>query len=190
MNVSIVPALKVLRPAAMLVIVILVGLVLGYWANATFVPGNSPEQPIAFSHKIHAGDNEVPCLYCHTQARRSPSAGVPAVSKCVGCHLEVATEKPQIRLLMSYWENREPIPWIKVHDLPDFVHFTHKRHVLANIECQTCHGPVETMDRITVSSRAVNGSAQVGHPWKMGLCLSCHRENEVVNGIDCLTCHK
>jgi hypothetical protein len=102
----------------------------------------------------------------------------------------VATEKPQIRLLMSYWENREPIPWIKVHDLPDFVHFTHKRHVLANIECQTCHGPVETMDRITVSSRAVNGSAQVGHPWKMGLCLSCHRENEVVNGIDCLTCHK
>ena len=91
---------------------------------------------------------------------------------------------------MDYWENQEPIPWIKVHDLPDFVGFTHKRHVLAEIECQTCHGPVETMDRIVLTSRAINGTAQANHPWKMGLCLNCHRENEVENGTDCWTCHK
>ncbi len=190
MKVSIVPALRALIPAASIVAVLFFGLVVGYWANAAFFPGTSPEQPIAFSHKIHAGENEIPCMYCHTQARRSISAGVPSVSKCVGCHTDVATERPQIRKLMSYWENKEPIPWIKVHDLPDFVHFTHKRHVLADIECQTCHGPVETMDRISVTSRALDGSFQLDQPWEMGLCLNCHKQNQVDNGTDCWTCHK
>jgi len=181
MNVSIVPALRALVPAASVGAVVLVGLVVGYWANAAYFPGTSPEQPIAFSHRVHAGEYEIPCMYCHTQARRSISAGVPSVSKCVGCHNEVATEKPQIRKLMNYWRNQEPIPWIKVHDLPDFVHFTHKRHVLAGIECQTCHGPVETMDTIRLTSVA---------PMEMGLCLNCHKQHEVNNGLDCWTCHK
>ncbi len=181
MNVSIVPALRALVPAASVGAVVLVGLVVGYWANAAYFPGTSPEQPIAFSHRVHAGEYEIPCMYCHTQARRSISAGVPSVSKCVGCHNEVATEKPQIRKLMNYWRNQEPIPWIKVHDLPDFVHFTHKRHVLAGIKCQTCHGPVETMDTIRLTSVA---------PMEMGLCLNCHKQHEVNNGLDCWTCHK
>ena len=111
MNVSIVPALKALGPAASVVAVALLGLLVGYWANAAFLPGTSPVQPSEFSHKIHAGANEIPCMYCHTQARRSISAGGPSVSKCVGCHTDVATERPQIRKLMSYWENKEPIPW-------------------------------------------------------------------------------
>ena len=182
MNVSIVPALKTLIPAAVVVVVVLLGMVVGYWANAAFYPGTSPEQPIAFSHKLHAGEeNQIPCMYCHTQARRSISAGVPSVSKCMGCHNEVATEQPQIRSLLSYYENKEPIPWIKVHDLPDFVHFTHKRHVLAGIKCQTCHGPVETMERIRLTSVA---------PMEMGMCLNCHKQNEVEHGLDCWTCHK
>ncbi len=194
MNVSIVPGLKALIPAAWVGLVLFVGLFVGYWANAALYPGTSPEQPIAFSHKIHAGENEIPCMYCHTQARRSISAGVPSVSKCVGCHNEVATERPQIRLLMDYWNNKQPIPWIKVHDLPDFVHFTHKRHVsayaqAAGIECQTCHGPVETMDRIRVSSRALDGST-LERAWEMGMCLNCHKQNQVEHGTDCWTCHK
>jgi hypothetical protein len=190
MKVSIVPALTALKPAALVSAVTLFGLMVGYWANAAFLPGTSPEQPIAFSHKIHAGKNKIPCMYCHIQARRSISAGVPSVSKCIGCHNEVATERPQIRKLINYWKNKEPIPWIKVHDLPDFVHFTHKRHVLADIKCQTCHGPVETMDRIRVTSRAIDGSFQLDSPWKMGLCLNCHKQHEVENGLDCWTCHK
>ncbi|MCH8134838.1 MAG: cytochrome c3 family protein [Proteobacteria bacterium] len=179
MSVSIVHTLRVLRPAAMIALVALTGLVVGFYVNATFFPGTSPEQPINFSHRIHAGENQIPCMYCHVQARRSISAGVPSVNKCMGCHAEVATDSPQIRLLASYFETKEPIPWIKVHDLPDFVHFTHKRHVQADIECQTCHGPVETMD--VVSREA---------PLKMGLCLDCHRKNEVEHGTDCWTCHK
>jgi predicted CXXCH cytochrome family protein len=181
MGVSIVPALKALKPAALIGAAALVGLLFGYWANAAFFPGTSPEQPIAFSHKVHAGDNKIPCMYCHTQARRSISAGVPSVGKCVGCHNEVAANRPQIRKLMNYWDNKEPIAWIKVHDLPDFVHFTHKRHVLAGIECQTCHGPVESMERIHVTEAA---------PLQMGLCLNCHKQHKVENGLDCWTCHK
>ncbi len=179
MGISIGPTLKVLKPAGLLVAVTFIGMLAGFWANAMFYPGTSPEQPIRFSHKIHAGDFEVPCMYCHVQARRSISAGVPSVSKCVGCHSQVATDRPQIKKLMAYWENKEPIPWIKVHDLPDFVHFPHKRHVAAGVKCQTCHGPVETMEVISREA-----------PLKMGLCLDCHKKYEVENGLDCWTCHK
>lgn len=179
MGVSIVPTLKVLRPAATLVVVLVVGIVAGYYVNTIFFPDTTPAQPIEFSHEIHAGDNEIPCLYCHVQARRSISAGVPSVNKCMNCHSIVATEKPQVRKLLNYWENQEPIHWIKVHDLPDFVYFPHKRHVAAGVECQTCHGPVETMARVTRMA-----------PVKMGECLACHKEEQVENGIDCLTCHK
>jgi len=179
MGVSLVPTLRVLKPAALIVAVGFVGLLFGYWVNTTFFPGTSPKQPINFSHKIHAGENEIPCMYCHVQARRSISAGVPSVNKCVGCHDNVATDRPQIQLVMNYWENKEPIPWIKVHDLPDFVYFPHKRHIAADVECQTCHGPVETMDVITRVA-----------PLQMGWCLDCHKENEVEHGLDCWTCHK
>jgi len=179
MNTSIVPTLKVLMPAGMIAATGLIGLVVGYYANAAFFPGTTPGQPIDFSHKIHAGDFEIPCMYCHTQARRSISAGVPSVNKCVGCHNEVATDRPQIRKVINYFENKEPIPWVKVHDLPDFVYFPHKRHVQGDVECQTCHGPVETMDVIAREA-----------PLQMGWCLECHRQQEVEHGTDCMTCHK
>lgn len=179
MNVSILPTLRVLKPVALLVAVALVGLLMGYFANAAFYPGTTPEQPIEFSHRIHAGDFEIPCMYCHTEARRSPVAGVPSVNKCAGCHSVVLPDSPLIREVMSYLENQEPIPWVRVHDLPDFVYFPHKRHIAAGLECQECHGPVETMDRVTRMA-----------PNEMGLCLTCHKELEVEHGLDCLTCHK
>lgn len=179
MGVSLRPTLQRLKPAALLIAAGLLGLLLGYWANAAFFPGTRPEQPIKFSHKIHAGEFEIPCQFCHMQARRSIAAGVPSVNKCVNCHKFIASERPQIRKVMHYWQNREPIPWIKVHDLPDFVYFPHKRHVAAGIECQDCHGPVETMEVVVRTA-----------PVKMGECLSCHKQHEVEHGLDCLTCHK
>ena len=179
MSVSLLPTLRVLKPTALLIAVGFFGLLFGYWVNAAYLAGASPVQPIDFSHKIHAGDYEIPCMYCHLQARRSISAGVPSVNKCVNCHKSIATERPQIRKVMHYWHNQEPIPWIKVHDLPDFVYFPHKRHVAAGLECQTCHGPVETMERVSREA-----------PNTMGECLNCHKEHEVENGLDCWTCHK
>lgn len=85
--------------------------------------GYAPEQPIHFSHKIHAGENEIHCQYCHLYARRSIVAGVPSVQTCMNCHKLIRKEKPEIQKLLEYWEKKEPIPWVKVYDLPDFVHF-------------------------------------------------------------------
>lgn len=145
--------------------------------------GQAPRQPILFSHKIHAGDNQIPCLYCHIGADKGPVATVPAVQTCMGCHKLVATGKPEIQKLTQYWNNKQPIPWIKVNDVPDHVRFVHKRHVDAGIACQTCHGPIETMDQV-----------RLAHTLNMGFCVSCHKSrlNEPHNptSLDCATCHK
>lgn len=153
--------------------------IMGYTAHNQYFSGKTPRQPIEFSHRIHAGDNSIPCLYCHIYAERSRVAGVPNVKKCMGCHSVIKTDSPEIQKLASYWDKEEPMAWVKVHNLPDHVYFPHKRHVAAGVKCQTCHGPVETMDRITRVSSL-----------KMGWCLNCHTERNVKNGRDCWTCHK
>ena len=183
MSISVLEALEPAKKPAMLVLMVVVGLFVGAWVHGKYFSDRSPIQPIEFSHTIHATDNSIPCQHCHIYADKTPVAGVPSVSKCMGCHnsLPSVRESKEILKLATYWENREPIPWIKVHDLPDYVHFTHKRHVMAEpaVECQECHGPVETMDRIT-------RVATMRMPW----CVDCHTERNVEHGRDCLTCHK
>jgi Cytochrome c7 and related cytochrome c len=137
----------------------------------------SPLQPIAFSHKVHAGTNGIPCLFCHRYAPRSPVAGIPAVATCRACHLYIAPDAPEIKKLIGYWDRKEPTPWIRVYRLPDHVYFPHMMHIRARLECSTCHGEVATMDRITRSVHL-----------KMGWCLNCHRQHKA--SIDCWTCHK
>lgn len=179
MSISVLEALRPFKKPFYIILVTLIAFILGAWANTRFYSDRSPVQPINFSHRIHATDNEIPCLYCHSAAERTPSAGVPSVAKCMGCHKAIAVDKPEILKLADYWERQEPIPWIKVYDVPDFVVFTHKRHVQEGVECQQCHGPVQEMDRVTrVSSLKM--------PW----CVDCHTEKEVHNGRDCWTCHK
>ncbi|MBI2379698.1 MAG: cytochrome c3 family protein [Gammaproteobacteria bacterium] len=151
----------------------------GYGVNALWFDGAAPVQPISFSHKLHAGEHKLPCQHCHLYAERSPVAGVPPMSKCLGCHRQIATDSPEIQKLMAFWQRGEPVPWLKVHDLPDFTHFSHKRHVRAGLPCQSCHGPVESMDVLTRVA-----------PMTMGWCLGCHRERAVRFGTDCWTCHK
>lgn len=137
----------------------------------------SQTQPILFNHKIHAGDYQVACLYCHSYARRSIIGGIPSVRKCMGCHKIVATDKPEIQKLQKYWGDGESIPWVRIHKLPDHVQFNHRRHVLKEVKCQECHGPVETMAEVTQVSSL-----------KMGWCLTCHKQRNV--SIDCYTCHR
>lgn len=137
------------------------------------------EQPIAFSHRLHADEKKIPCQYCHAYARRSPVAGVPSVQTCMGCHSLVAVRKPEIRKLAAYWQQQEPIPWVKIHNLPDFVYFSHKRHVRAGLQCQECHGPVEAMEVVHMADV---------FPQEMGQCLKCHVQRGAP--IDCATCHK
>ena len=152
---------------------------IGYAVNVTYFSDKTPAQPIEFSHKIHAGDNSIPCKYCHIYAEKSRVSGVPNVQRCMGCHKFIKTESPLIKQLTGYWDKKEPIPWVKVHNLPDYVHFTHKRHIKAGLQCQECHGDVAKMDRITKVSSL-----------QMGWCLGCHEKRDVKNGKDCWTCHK
>jgi hypothetical protein len=137
----------------------------------------SPVQPIAFSHKMHAGDNGIPCLFCHRYAPRSPVAGIPAVADCRACHQFIAQNAPEIKKLMEYWGKKEPIPWIRVYHVPDHVYFPHMMHSRAGLPCAGCHGDVAAMPRVARSVKI-----------NMGWCLSCHRQHKA--SIDCWTCHK
>ena len=137
----------------------------------------APVQPINFSHKLHAGDYKIDCFYCHINARRSVVAGVPSMQLCMGCHKNVGNEKPEVQKLIRLWEQRRPVEWIKVNDLPDFVYFSHKRHIAAEVACETCHGQVWEMERVSH-----------GRVLDMETCVNCHLERKA--GIDCWTCHK
>ena len=127
--------------------------------------GHAPEQPIAFSHALHAGLYELDCQYCHAGAERSRHAGVPSGGVCLNCHSRVKTDSPEIQRLTSLVTANQPVPWIKVHRLPDFAFFSHASHVSAGLACQKCHGPVEQMVRVAQQETMA-----------MGWCLSCHRE--------------
>ena len=175
------------------------------WRSPGNNQGYEPVQPIAFSHKLHAGEMQIACFYCHLGAERSRHAAIPASSICMNCHKNVTkpssqqanVESPELRKLydaLALDQGLAPIPgqaprpiaWRRVHQLPDFVYFDHRAHTTAGVSCQQCHGPVATMDRI----RQVETLG-------MGWCVDCHRAS-TANGIagkpvhastDCVTCH-
>ena len=145
--------------------------------------GYAPEQPINFSHKIHAGDNKINCVYCHSASEKSRNAGIPSANVCMNCHKAISkgaiageTEIAKIYKALdydpatqTYGNNPTPIKWIKVHNLPDLAYFNHSQHVVVGgVECQSCHGEVEKMDVIKQNA-----------PLTMGWCIDCHRKTEV-----------
>ena len=144
-----------------------------------------PEQPIAYSHKIHAGDNGIDCNYCHSGARNSKTAGIPSANVCMNCHTYISsgtnTGETEIAKIYdaigfdvntrSYIEGYEqkPIKWVRIHNLPDLSYFNHSQHVtVGKLECQECHGAVEEMDVVWQENDLT-----------MGWCIDCHRETEV-----------
>ena len=133
-------------------------------------------QPIAFSHAHHVTEIGIDCQFCHAYARRGPVAGIPSVQRCAGCHEVVLNEEPEILKILEFWENEEPIPWVRVHDLPDYVRFSHKPHIRAEVACSNCHGDVGSME----------AAVQV-ESLSMGWCLDCHKERGA--NRDCLACH-
>jgi hypothetical protein len=159
---------------------VLAGLVLASGLAVLAAPaaaGDKIEQPIEFPHDIHAGKMGINCMYCHTYARRSRVSGIPPLRKCIGCHqsIESVKDKPRIQKLFQYWEKQEAIPFKKVHDLPDFVRFSHERHIQrfyfelgrpVEEVCGYCHGNVRSM---TVAEKV--------EPLTMGWCVSCHQKD-------------
>ncbi len=167
--------------------------VYGYLSQIGVDQGYEPVQPIHYSHRIHAGDNGIDCKYCHSSARVSKHSGIPSLNVCMNCHKsiyevapETATEEyskefydGEIKKLYKAvgWDDAEqkytgetqPVKWVRIHNLPDFVYFNHSQHVtVAGVECQTCHGPVEEMEIMYQHA-----------PLTMGWCINCHRETNV-----------
>ena len=140
--------------------------------------GYSPEQPIPFEHSLHAGQLNIQCQYCHNQVERSPHSNIPALSTCMNCHSAVKTDSPHIVKLREAYDAGKSIEWVKVHMLPDHVKFNHSAHVNRGVNCQTCHGPIETMQRVAQHSDL-----------SMGWCVNCHRQSENKAPINCSTCH-
>jgi hypothetical protein len=184
-------------------LVIVVGLLAGGAGIAMFPTasnqGYAPSQPIPFSHKLHAGDNKIACLYCHSGAEKSRHATVPALNVCMNCHSVVKTDSPWIQKVQAAYKEGKPIEWVRVHELPDYVYFPHKRHVAKGVSCETCHGDVKTMEKV-YQAKALT----------MGWCMECHRgqttpKNVVANvlgrplapgeaphpvaDVNCSTCH-
>ena len=156
---------------------------------------SGPEQPIAFSHQVHATKLSIECLYCHSAADKSQHATIPAVSVCMGCHQwvkegETPGSAEEIAKIEQFYDKGESIPWIRVHNLPEHVQFKHFRHVNAGIECQTCHGPVEEMNRVWLTPDTVLRPSSAFLPaakLEMGWCMDCHLERAASD--DCAACH-
>jgi hypothetical protein len=211
------------RPITAVVLAAALALSLVTLVTALRLPGDNqnyePVQPIAYSHKLHAGELQIQCQYCHSSADKSRHAGIPAMNVCMNCHAGVTAtlaavkaeeaaaaqqgrpaqpvRSPELQKLydaMALDKNLlpiadkmpTPIAWKRIHKLPDFVYFDHRAHISATISCQTCHGPIQEMDRVRQYETLT-----------MGWCVNCHREvNETgVNGkqvhasTDCVTCH-
>lgn len=131
--------------------------------------GYAPEQPIAFSHKLHAGMYEIDCNYCHNGVNRGKSATIPSANICMNCHNTIKIESPEIRKIWKAVEKNKPIKWVRIHNLPDLAYFNHAQHVkVGQIECEKCHGPVKEMEVVEQYS-----------PLTMGWCINCHRETVV-----------
>lgn len=129
----------------------------------------APKQPIAFSHKIHAGQYEIDCNYCHTGVQKSKNANIPSPNICMNCHSSIKTDSKEIQKIYAAVETNTPIEWVRVHNLPDLAYFNHSQHVnVGEVECQTCHGPIEEMDVVRQHSLLT-----------MGWCIDCHRKTDL-----------
>jgi len=168
--------------------------VYGYFMQVGVDQGYMPIQPIHYSHKIHAGANQIECKYCHSSARVSKHSGIPSLNVCMNCHQNIAEYNGEEDLENGYtkdfytkeikklyaavgWDEEnqrytgesQPVKWVRIHNLPDFVYFNHAQHVqVGEIECQKCHGPVEEMEIMYQHS-----------PLTMGWCINCHRETNL-----------
>ena len=178
----------------------LVFLALSTWSRQPAV-AQASVQPINFPHNVHVQTYKIDCQYCHADARRSEYAGLPSVTRCMGCHKITAADKPEIKKLAEYAGKGEPVPWVRIFKVPEFTYFPHKPHVRAGVRCQTCHGPVETMTTVggRTGPRLVNdllnltGMRPAAPPLTMGWCIDCHRDQNATRGtkapLDCVTCH-
>lgn len=160
--------------AGLLVVLIVVLLLI-----LTSTTNAADAQPIKFDHSKHIV-NGIQCQFCHAGVTQGPVAGIPSVEFCMGCHANIATDSPEIKKLAGYYERHEPVPWVRVYELPDYVYFNHYPHIAAGVSCGSCHGDVANM---TVAQQAARMT--------MNFCLDCHSEQKNSDMLkDCTICHR
>lgn len=164
---------KIVLILSMAVLVIGTVTVVGYRRFPVALP---PKQPIPFSHRVHAGVKQISCLMCHKDVLDSSLAGMPPVETCMLCHQRIIIHYPPIEELRQHWQQRRPIEWVQIYDLPELAHFPHDMHIKRGHDCSECHGDVQAMDRI-----------RLNEPMTMGFCISCHRRENAP--VDCFNCH-
>jgi len=139
-----------------------------YYFSPRFLQvGYAPEQPVPYSHRLHAGQLGMDCRYCHSNVERSGEAMIPPTQTCMGCHSQIRTESARLQPVRDSWESGESIEWVRVHNIPDHAYFDHSVHLSAGVGCVSCHGRVDRMEVV-----------QVEEPLSMGWCLDCHRDPE------------
>lgn len=158
-----------LRPVVggLLLVAAPVYLILLVWYGAspeTTDVGYAPVQPVAYSHALHAGELGIDCRYCHSTVERAAHAAIPATETCMACHTKIRAQSDKLAPVRSSYESGLPIPWVRVHDLPDYVYFNHSAHVRRGVACVECHGRIDLMEVVYQTQ-----------PLSMGWCLDCHR---------------
>ena len=141
-----------------------IGFIWYYFSPQYTDVGYRPLQPISYSHKLHAGDLNIDCRYCHTNVETQRNAGIPPIQVCMNCHSMIGKDNPKLAPLYTAWQTGKPVQWVRVHDLGDYAYFNHSAHVRAQIGCESCHGKVNQMEIVTKMQ-----------PMSMGWCLDCHR---------------
>jgi len=150
--------------------------------------GYTPEQPIKYSHRLHAGDMQIDCQYCHVAVEKSRHAMVPAIATCMNCHTVARKDSPEIIKLTEYYNSGKTLKWKRVHKVPDYAYFNHSVHVNKGIKCESCHGEIKQMEVVGQMNS-----------FTMRNCLSCHRNSheklpyleDVKKGPEyCYTCHR
>lgn len=162
--------------------VVVASLVVGgiwYYFSPSYTDvGYAPVQPVAYSHKLHAGDLGINCMYCHASVDRAPAAVVPPTKVCMNCHHLVKRDSPQLAVIRDSVSSGRRVEWVRVHNLPGYAYFDHRPHIRAGVGCASCHGRIDQMDVVAQSQ-----------PLSMSWCLDCHRnpdphlrpEHEVTN---------
>lgn len=142
-----------------------VGLLLAYGANPTTLDvGYQPVQPVPYSHLVHVGKLGMDCRYCHTSVEKAGMAALPPTELCMNCHKAILPNSPKLGEVRKSYVEGTPVPWIKVHDLPDYAYFNHSAHLNVGVGCIDCHGPIQQMDEV-----------RLVHALNMAWCLECHR---------------
>lgn len=138
-----------------------------YATNKYTNVGYAPVQPVPFSHALHAGQLGIDCRYCHVGVDKGPTSTVPTAQTCMNCHNQVKADSPLLQVVRDSYASGDPVPWVKIHQAPDYVYFNHSVHIARGVSCVECHGRVDEMDVVHQAK-----------PLSMGFCLDCHREPE------------